>query len=201
MCPCDRAPALSSQDNRLFKLDPSLNQLADVGPKFMKESMSVDTVAGKGVYPAAALETAQRLLMGRWEEETRLKGRAWNLSQPVWHPTPAEANSSWSWEHLFVATRWLALGGKILLGVGGVYLAVRGGVLGAEALGMWKGMRTEEGSSITTRLIQVAKTMMCSHYSEGVTRGSRSCQNEPDSVDKDEAKEGGGKAFSLGQDS
>ena len=200
LCLCDQAPALLSQDDQLFKLDPSLTRLADVAPEIMKEDMPADTVAGKGVYPAAALEIAQRLLMGRWEEEAGLRGGAWNLSQPVWHPTPAQPNSSWSWEHLFTATRWLTWGGKILLGVSSVYLAVRGGAWAAGALGMWKGAQTEGADGVTARLIRVAKAMMCNHYSEGVTRGSRSCAGEPDSRDEEEPKKGE-KAFSLSQDS
>ena len=197
-CPCDQAPALLSQDDQLFRVDPGLTRLADVGEKIMKEEISADTVAGKGVYPAAALETAQRLLTGRWDEETRLRGNVWNLSQPVWHPTPGKPDSSWSWEHLFAATRWLTWGGKIMMGVISAYLAVRGGVWAAGAFGVWRGVQTEAADSVTTKLMRMARAL-CSYYSEGVTRGSRNCKNESDTVAENSTKKEA-KSFSLGKD-
>ena len=201
-CPCDEAPALMSQGNRLFRLDPSLTKVAEEGQKLMKEKIVVDTVAGKGVYPAAALATAQRLLTGRWKEEVRLKGNDWNLSQPVWHPSPGVTGSSWSWEQLFTATSWLTLGGKIALGVGGVYLTVQAGVWAAGALGVWKGIQTGASSQVSTRLMKMARALVCGHYFEGILRGGRAHGREAGAIEEpQEEEENGTKAFTLAKDS
>ena len=61
-CPCKEAPALLSQDGHLFRLSPTIQNLADVDRMLMDGSLVEDTASNKGVYPAAALEAAQRLL-------------------------------------------------------------------------------------------------------------------------------------------
>ena len=65
-CPCKEAPALLSQDGHLFRLSPTISNhqnLADVDRMLMDVSLVEDTASNKGVYPAAALEAAQRLLI------------------------------------------------------------------------------------------------------------------------------------------
>lgn len=196
-CPCGQVPAMQSQDDQLFKLDPSLTELADVGERIMKDRIVADTVAEKGVYPAAALEIAQRLLTGRWNEESRLKGGGWNLSQPVWHPSPGQP--SWTWENLFVATSWLKWGGKILLGLGSAYLAVQVGMWTAGAVGIWKGVQEGTTSSLATRLRRVMRALVCSQYSEGVLRGGRAGERGSLGDREEEIRGGEPGAFTLGQ--
>ena len=200
-CPCGEAPTLMSQDNRLFRLDPGLTRVAEEGQKLMKEKIALDTVAGKGVYPAEALATAQRLLSGRWKEEVRRKGSSWNLSEPVWHPSPGVASSSWSWEQLFTATSWLTLGSKISLGVGVLYLTVQAGMWVAGALGVWKGIQTAAPSQISSRLMKMARALICGHYFEGVLRGGRAQEREQGDLGGVQGQEEDGRnTFTLAKD-
>ena len=68
-CQCEQAPALLSQEGVLLRLSPTPQVLPNVKEMMMTGGLTEDTAAGKGVYPAAALEAAQRLLRGRWREE------------------------------------------------------------------------------------------------------------------------------------
>ena len=107
--------------------------------------------------------------MGRREE-------GWNLSQPVWHPQDGGPNNGWSLADLFHSHQWLTWIGKSMLVAGGAYLTVQGGSWAAGLLGAWRGARLASPSvDIGTgwKIWEVAKSLLCHHYSEGVQRGNR----------------------------
>ena len=175
-CSCEQAPALLSQEGLLFKLSPKPQVLPDVKEMMMVGGLNEDTAVGEGVYPAAALEAAQRLLKGRWMEEMGRREEGWNLSQPVWHPQDGGPNNGWSLADLFHSHQWLTWIGKAMLVAGGAYLTVQGGSWAAGLLGAWRGARLASPSvDIGTgwKIWEVAKSLLCHHYSEGVQRGNR----------------------------
>ena len=175
-CPCGQAPALLSQEGRLFQLSPMPQVLQDVKEMMMVGVLTEDTAAGKGVYPAAALEAAQRLLRGRWMDEMGHREEGWNLSQPVWHPQDGGSSGGWSLADLFHSHQWITWIGKAMLVAGGALLTLQGGSWAAGLVGAWKGARLASPSvdiGKCGKFWEVTKALLCSHYSDGVQRGNR----------------------------
>ena len=175
-CSCEEAPALLSQDGHLFRMNPTIQSLADADKMMMEGSLVEDTASNEGVYPAAALEAAQRLLNGRWAEEERKRGVEWNISQPVWHPQENEESIGWSIADLFQHTQWLVWVGKAILATGGAYLVVQVGLWTASCLGAWRGARMANpsvDSGLVRKFWEVSKAMLCNCYRDGIQRGHR----------------------------
>ena len=175
-CQCEQAPPLLSQEGTLLRMGPTLQVLPNVKEMMMTGGLTEDTAAGKGVYPAAALEAAQRLLRGRWREEMERREGSWNLSQPVWHPQDGGPSGSWSLADLFHSHQWLTGIGKAMMVVGGVCLTLQGGSWAAGLLGAWRGARLASPAvdlGTGRKIWEVTKALLCSDYNDGRQRGNR----------------------------